>query len=165
MTNDITDQIPRTCANCACHSIQENKENPLESQMFCQKDPPMAQKMRVDMPQMRDGKVVMMKDGKTPITRQVEQIFYMYKPTMGNLVCFDGWRPMGTQPGQRSMDSLDGMTGALKRLWADMIEQQQVDALRPGPGDFGEPTQCHIGRDGGNHDGKESDCTICNPAG
>lgn len=163
MTNDITDQIPRTCANCACHDIQKSSLNPLENQMFCRRDPPAAQMMRVDQPRMRDGKVVMMKDGKTPLTESVQTLVYMFRPTLASLVCFDGWRPLQTEPGQRTIDSLDGMMGAMKRLYTDMVAQQAEEIALPLPEDFGVADQTlHVGFDGNAHDGKIEDCGVCN---
>jgi|ERR1700677_216605 len=161
MTNDITDQIPRNCANCACHDIQKSSLNPLENQMFCRRDPPTAQMMRVDQPRMRDGKVVMMKDGKTPLTETVQTLVYMHRPTLASLVCFNGWRPLHTEPGQRTID--DGMMGAMKRLYADMMAQQAEEIALPMPEDFGVAEQTlHITKEGLTHDGPQAQCDLCN---
>ncbi len=151
----------RTCASCACHSVIEDKANPLQTQMFCRRDPPMAQQMRVDRPVIRDGKPVMQRDGKTPLMQPAVEIAYMFKPTLSTLVCFDGWRPLGTDPGQRGIDSIDNVSSALKRLWSDMIVQQQEESLRqPEPADFS--VGAHVNRDGDVHGGELEDCDLCN---
>jgi hypothetical protein len=156
----------RICANCACHSMQTNLLNPTESQMFCRRDPPMAQRMRIKVPVIRDGKPVMMRDSKTPLMTEEDQVHYMFRPTLATLVCFDGWRAEGTEPGQRSSDALHGVTGALKQLWADMMAQQQETELSklPMPEDFGEPNvNVHVTYSGSVHEGKESECDLCVP--
>jgi hypothetical protein len=169
MINEIEKHIDsiRTCANCACHSMQTNLLNPAESQMFCRRDPPMAQRMRIKVPVIRDGKPVMMRDNKTPLMTEEDQVHYMFRPTLATLVCFDGWRAEGTEPGQRSSDALDGVTGALKRLWADMMTQQQEEQIEklPMPEDFGEAIQkpWHMGDDGAMHDGSDKECGRCHP--
>lgn len=132
---DMDSGLPvRTCANCACHHIQQNQINPLESQSFCHRDPPSAAKMRGERPQMINGQPRMMKDGKTPIMQTVEEVIYLYKPTMPNLVCFDGWRPLGTLPGERSGSELsEGIMAAMRRLYTDMVQNNdaaELEALR-----------------------------------
>lgn len=149
MTNDI---VPRTCSNCACHAMQEDKLNPLQTQMFCRRDTPMAQQMRVDRPVIRDGKPVMQRDGKTPLTSVVTEIVFMYRPTLPGLVCFDGWRPMGTEPG-RAMDSAEGILSIMKRLHADLIAQSMENLPEE---------SSHVSVDGVFHDGPQSLCVICN---
>lgn len=156
---------PRNCGNCACSAMQPNHINPLEKQMFCRRNPPMAQELAVDVQQVRDGKPQFARDGKTPITHREKKMFYLFPPTMAELVCFDGWRPLGTEPGQRVIEDLDGMTGALKRLWADMIAQLQSEAL-PQPEDFNIASMpsmpIHIAPNGDTHEGPKSDCDLCN---
>lgn len=121
--------VPRTCANCACSAVQKDQTNPLQSQMFCRRETPFAQKMRVDRPVIRDGKPVMMRDGKTPLVQATEEIMFMYRPTLPGLVCFDGWRPMGTQPGDKSSDAVNGVMDSMKRLFNDVMNQGQEAAL------------------------------------
>lgn len=153
---------PRTCINCACHSIQHDMTNPLLSQMFCRRDPPIAQQMRLERPRMRDGKVVMGRDGKTAIMEQVQEIVYMYRPTKHSLTCFDGWRALGTEPGQRDIGSIDGMTGALKKLWSDMLVQQQESSFS-NPEEFANKAgqTMHVDNLGEVHDGLREECAYC----
>jgi hypothetical protein len=153
-TNELE---PRTCANCACHAMQEDKSNPLQTQMFCRRDTPMAQQMRVQRPTIRDGKPVMMKaDPTKPLMNDVTEIVFMYRPTLPGLVCFDGWRPFGTAPG-RPMDSTDGMLSIMKRLHADLIAQSLENLPE-------EPTHMSLSVDGLIHDGPLSMCALCDIA-
>ena len=130
----MTDQVQRLCLNCACHMVQENHLNPLEKQSFCRRDPPMAQQMRVSKPMMRDGKPVIDKHNNKPLMKEEIEIIYLYRPTMPNLVCFDGWRPTEYQPGERMPATLehdigDLMADGYKRLMADL----QTDSLNQTP--------------------------------
>jgi hypothetical protein len=150
-----TELDPRTCENCACSSMQKNLTNPLEAQMFCRRDTPMAQQMRMQRPTIRDGKPVMMKaDPTKPLMHEVTEIVFMYRPTLPGLVCFDGWRPIGTEPG-RAMDSADGILNIMKRLHADLIAQSLENVPE-------EPS--HTTTDGIFHDGPLSTCGLCDIA-
>lgn len=93
------DQIAeeRTCANCACSIIQEAAG--LGKQMFCRKLPPVGKMVRTEVPRIRNGKPDI-RDGK-PVMVAGEALGFMFSPTMKTLVCFDGWRPLGTLPGDR----------------------------------------------------------------
>src|ERR1700692_1112216 len=92
----------RSCANCACNIMQKHMLNPLEQQMFCRREPPTAAQMRGETPRIRDGKPVMDKHTGKPIMESVQQLVYLYKPVTAESVCFDGWRPEGTLPGERA---------------------------------------------------------------
>ncbi len=89
----------RTCANCACHIVETNSLLKMEKQSFCRRDPGTAAQVRGERPRMIDG--VLQNDRRTgkPIMENVMEMAFLYKPTMPELVCFDGWRPMGTLPG------------------------------------------------------------------
>lgn len=122
----------RNCANCACHHVQENKINKLETQSFCRRDTPTAAQMRGERPRVRDGKPDIDKHGR-PIMENVMEVIYLYKPTMPDLTCFDGWRPIGTLPGERaSTEFSSSITAAMRRLYQDMMQGQdeaELDAL------------------------------------
>jgi hypothetical protein len=154
--NDLN-VIPRTCATCACSDVQKDQTNPLVSQMFCRRDPPMAQQMRVELPVIRDGKPVMQKNDPTkPLTTAGVQMAYMYKPTLANLTCFDGWRPMGAEPG-RAMDSADSILAIMKKLHTDLM----VQSLENVP-DLGDLDGTHLSLDGTvQHDGSRDTCATC----
>lgn len=151
------DVIPRTCATCACSDVQSDATNPMLKQMFCRRDPPMAQQMRVEVPVIRDGKAVMQKnDPSKPLTAPGVSMAYMFKPTLANLTCFDGWRPMGTGPG-RAMDSADGILSIMKKLHTDLIAQSLE-----GMPDLGDLDGTHLSIDGTvQHDGTRDTCATC----
>ncbi len=124
----------RTCANCACHIIQENMANPLEKQYFCRRDTPMSSMQRMEKPRMRDGKAVMDRNNK-PIMESDNVMVYLYKPTLPRLVCFDGWRPEHTLPGERLAvtEVIEMSAAAMRRLMSD-IQTQALESV-----DLGEP--------------------------
>jgi hypothetical protein len=96
--SQVTDKT-RNCANCACSFIQENSQNKLEKQMFCRRNTPMAAEVAVDKPRLINGQVDIDKRTGKPMMVRVKDIAYLYAPTREDMVCFDGWRPMGTEPG------------------------------------------------------------------
>src|SRR5271156_6822026 len=105
MTNEtLVDQISetRTCNNCSCSIIQE--ANGVQ-QMFCRLNPAIGKMVRTQIPRIIRGQP-QFRDGK-PIMEQGEMLGFMFAPTMASLVCFDGWRPLGTVPGDFSYKSSD----------------------------------------------------------
>lgn len=110
----------RTCATCACSqaisltdgSVQATKPqtaadmiNALGSPavgLVCRRNPPNGRQVRAQRP------VMMMKDGvPTPVTdrngrprlEEVQEMQIGWGATGPAAVCFDGWRPEGTLPG------------------------------------------------------------------
>jgi hypothetical protein len=79
-------------------SIVEKDPAP-ELQTVCRRNPPGARQVHVDVPVMRDGQPIMDGKGK-PRTERMLGFQYGYQPTAPELVCFDGWRPAGTKPGE-----------------------------------------------------------------
>jgi hypothetical protein len=106
----LKETAPRTCANCACQLWRENEMNKLEKQMFCRRNTPTAAQMRAERPRLRDGKVVIDKRTNKPEMENVMTVVYLYQPTMPELVCFDGWRPLETLPGEKKF-LIDGAVG------------------------------------------------------
>lgn|SRR5487761_431942 len=96
----------RRCSNCACYYSIPEPANPLQSQGFCAKEPPVSSMVRLELPQLdKEGHPVMSRlDPKKPATRTEEGIGFAHKPTAADLVCFDGWRPLSAQPGERFPD-------------------------------------------------------------
>jgi hypothetical protein len=94
----------RDCGTCACYFEQANPENPVMVQGFCRRVPAEMQQMRV-LEERRDlqGNVVM-RDGK-PIMQPTTAIGYLFKPTKKDGTCFDGWRALGTLPGERPIET------------------------------------------------------------
>lgn len=113
----------RTCANCACVFIAQHPQTG-EAQAFCRRNPPLHQLMRVEVPRLdREGKPVVGKNGNV-IMEPGQQEFYLYPPTLEKLVCFDGWRPVGTLPGDNPFTSLTNQVQqGMDRLAKDIVAQ------------------------------------------
>ncbi|MGH7746367.1 MAG: hypothetical protein ACREQ5_16655 [Candidatus Dormibacteria bacterium] len=102
MTDELNAKTARICASCACFYEQEMPGNPLQKQGFCRRNPPQYGMMKVQTPRLDINKqIVLGKDGK-PIMETNEQGVYLYPPTLQNLTCFDGWRPIGELPGKEN---------------------------------------------------------------
>lgn len=98
----MNERADRTCATCACSLTQTNPNNPAHSQMFCRLNPPKHARGIVEIPRVKNGQPVIGKDGQ-PVMEKMEQDFYIYEPTMPAMVCFSGWRPMGSEPGRHDV--------------------------------------------------------------
>jgi hypothetical protein len=122
--------VDRTCATCACCKIEINPVDKLHSQAFCRRNTPVHGRVRVDVPRLdRDKKPVIGKNG-APILEQEERSFYVYPPTQPDMVCFDGWRPMGTLPGDKwdMLDIIKPFREGLEQIRSDMLRDlEQVD--------------------------------------
>lgn len=88
----------RDCGHCACFFEQANPENPAQSQGFCRRAPAEVAQMRVMEPRVLNG-VPQMKDGQ-PVMQPGTAIGFIYRLTKREGTCFDGWRPLGTLPGE-----------------------------------------------------------------
>jgi hypothetical protein len=100
----MNEKIDRTCATCACLLMQTNPMNPLHKQGFCRLNPPKHARGVVEVPRMdmKTATPVIGKDGK-PVLEKQEQDFYLYEPTMPQLTCFRGWRPVDSEPGRHNI--------------------------------------------------------------
>ncbi len=97
--------IERTCGNCACYFEIPNPANKLEAQGFCRRSTVNVQQVRVEVPRLDPaGKPVVSKINGQPLTDARPQLAYIHGLTQKNLVCFDGWRPIGTRPGETSSE-------------------------------------------------------------
>ena len=116
----------RDCGACACYFEQANPENPSQSQGFCRRAPADMQSMR-GMEPRRDLKGnVVMRDGQ-PVMQPTQIIGYLFKTTRREGTCFDGWRPLGTLPGERQIDTTMRLArDSLRPLLAELPE-----SLRP----------------------------------
>jgi len=106
----------RTCANCACSKVEENPQNKLETQMFCRRNNPIAAQIRIERPRVVNGEVQLDRRTQKPIMENATDVAYLYAPTQKELVCFDGWRPLGTLPGEKKIGGLsdDDVMKAIK---------------------------------------------------
>lgn len=109
----------RTCANCACFHHVPNPVSPSQNQGMCRLNPPQHKRVRVEVPRMRLGQSVMGKDGK-PVMEIGEADALFYAPMTAEMVCFDGWRPIGTEPGERW--ELKRETGELMARFNDAMQ-------------------------------------------
>jgi hypothetical protein len=96
-------QNERTCANCACFARMKPDgmivDTEWDSHPVCRRSPPGARQVQVDVPITKDGLPVFDPKGK-PRTERVQAFQFGYQPIAPELVCFDGWRPKGTKPGE-----------------------------------------------------------------
>lgn len=104
-----TPELPelRVCASCACFSAMTEKgeiidpaSNP-EAMRVCRRNPPGGRMVRVEEPvhDPKTGAPVVDRGRPRLQAKQVLQIGY--QPTIETASCYDGWRPLGTPPGQR----------------------------------------------------------------
>jgi len=123
----------RNCSNCACYFTVPNPQNPLQSQGFCRREPASTAEVAVDVPMLDAKGQVMMQKDKTgtqiPRMERRKQLAYMFDLTNATSVCFDGWRPLGTQPGD------DWRAHWFAQSLAAYIERH-VDAEGFEPGEF-----------------------------
>jgi hypothetical protein len=101
----VTDET-RTCATCACFARVKQDGTVAaaleEAAPSCRRFAPSMQMARIEVPSMSaTGKQLIDGKGK-PRTEFVNQLIVIYPPTRAGLVCFDGWRPLGTLPGEKS---------------------------------------------------------------
>jgi hypothetical protein len=147
----------RSCGNCACFAhmlpdgtiLERGNTNP-EGQTVCQRNPPGGRWTRVEVPSFdaKTGAPITGRNGQQRTEpRQVLQIGY--PPAVETGVCFDGWRPVGTRPGENyKLANVErvllpicgqlavGNTQAAKRLAEGML----ADLLRESPPASGTPS-------------------------
>ncbi len=96
----------RNCGNCACYFEMAHPLNALERQGFCRRFSVNAQAMRVQVPRVDEhGAPIVSKLDKRPVVDVREEVLYVNAVTAAQLVCFDGWRPVGSLPGESLNDS------------------------------------------------------------
>lgn len=126
----------RSCANCACHEVKTLAPGAV-SQSFCRRDTPMAARMRFQEQMFGPDKMpLFLKDGKTLRMQEVERDVYLHKPTEPSLVCFDGWRALGTLPGEdTASNERKTMVAGYQRLLADLERDRKEFGLPLDPQD------------------------------
>lgn len=97
----------RECGNCACYFQMGNPALPGQPQGFCRRFSPDLQELRGLQPRRdpRSGEVVMGKDNQ-PVMEPAKTTGYIFKPATRQGICFDGWRPLGTLPGEQPISTL-----------------------------------------------------------
>lgn len=136
MTTEIADPpviVPtaRTCENCAC--AKKDNHPRFGPQLFCRRETANTTVLRVKVPVIRDGNPIPDKNrpGKF-VEREEDALFYLYRPTLPELTCFDGWRPIGTEPGDFSYKSSAVEAKFIQgfdRLMRDLSNDAQLAAL------------------------------------
>jgi hypothetical protein len=74
----------RNCSNCACSFLAKHPQEIGRTQLLCRKGPPL----------------LVQQTATDPEGRPVRAVSLTYALTSPELVCFDGWRPIGTLPGE-----------------------------------------------------------------
>lgn len=93
----------RTCSNCACYF--EQIINPTApAQGMCRRNGPVPAQIRTETPRLNaiTKEVMLSKVDRKPITDITTENVFLYAPTGPAKVCFDGWRPIGTEPGDNA---------------------------------------------------------------
>ena len=92
----------RNCKNCACYT--EVTLSPMApAQPQCRRNGPVPAQIKYERPLLdpKTKEVMIGKDLK-PRTEAVVENVFLYAPTGPDKVCFDGWRPMETEPGENA---------------------------------------------------------------
>jgi hypothetical protein len=130
----------RNCKNCACYAeIILSPIAPPQAQ--CRRNGPVPAQIRIERPRMKKveltGKmeVMMGKDGK-PITETSVENVFLYAPTASDKVCFDGWRPMGTEPGENAQtmyikDALKTAMNVVHGKFSDNVPREPMERDEP----------------------------------
>lgn len=142
----MTDQ-PRSCANCACfaHMLPDGTilapdSTRQDAQTVCRRNPPGGRWTRVDVPVYdAQGEPVMRRPG-VPRLEPKQVLEIGYPPAVHGGVCFDGWRPLGTRPGENAhlrevlpmvAEVARGNMAAAKRLGEALLDNLMSE-LPPG---------------------------------
>jgi hypothetical protein len=95
----------RLCSNCACFGrmlpdgrVLDPSEPTSEGMLVCQLDTPASRLAHQEVPVLKDGQPVM--DRGRPRLERIQVVQIGYKPVTPDARCFNGWRPIGTQPGE-----------------------------------------------------------------
>lgn len=95
----------RTCANCACFGRMDGNgamvDTPADSIPVCRRNTPGARQQRVEVPVLDPTTKAPVVDRGRPRMMAQQALVIGYPATAPDAVCFDGWRPAGTLPGER----------------------------------------------------------------
>jgi len=105
MTNPNNDTAQRLCSNCACFArmlpdgtVVPDDGNSTDGMLVCRLETPASRLAYQEVPVIHDGKPVI--DRGKPRMERVQVVQIGYKPVTREAVCFNGWRPQGTLPGE-----------------------------------------------------------------
>lgn len=101
-----------SCATCACFArvlpdgVLAAAEADQEAIPVCRRNPPVARWTRIEVPvRGADGQAVINARGKPQMEAQ-QVLTVGYPPMPPGAICWDGWRPLGTPPGQRPVSAV-----------------------------------------------------------
>lgn len=96
----------RECSNCACYFESSNPQDPGQYQGFCRRWPAEFSQTRGQVPRLDPvTKQPVMRNG-VPVMNNELITGYLYKPTRRLGTCFDGYRPLGTLPGDSAQQNI-----------------------------------------------------------
>lgn len=87
-------QPVRTCASCACVTTVVDPNDINNTAYFCRREPPEFIDERVRIANPLAGQ-----KGQPQLLEGTKRTFLPGRPTVATGVCFDGWRPEATEPG------------------------------------------------------------------
>lgn len=149
MTDDQpVPQAPRTCANCACFAhmlpdgtVLASDSKRAEGQTVCRRAPPGGRWVEVEVPVYdATGAPVMRRPG-VPRMERKQVLEIGYPPAVHSGLCYDGWRPIGTRPGDNVhlaevlpmvAELARGNVAAAKRLGTAMLDNLMAELPPPG---------------------------------
>lgn len=104
----------RTCEHCACFFLSINAEDPTQKQGFCRRAPAELVETRIQVPRLDQNQQPIVKHGQ-PVMNSERVQGLLFKLAQPNGTCFDGWRPLGSLPGE-------GPAGMFLRMGAPALE-------------------------------------------
>lgn len=105
----INQPMPRSCGNCACFAhmladgtVLEAPKAGAEAQTVCRRNTPGGRYVTIEVPvfDAKTGAPVLRRAGGEQRTERKQVLQIGFPPAVANGVCFDGWRPLGTEPGE-----------------------------------------------------------------
>jgi hypothetical protein len=130
-----TKKSERNCANCACHALQANPMIPgAAPTSVCMLNMPMLLQGEGLQPMLdRQGNAIVQKNKETgipePRMEKIVKQFFTYPPTQPELVCYDGWRPLGTEPGTRG--NLRDDIGVIMQAMQPLMDVLGITLAKP----------------------------------
>lgn len=123
----------RDCEHCACYFETTHAHNPSEFQGFCRRQPAQLVESKAQVPRLDKNKQPLIKDGQVVMNNEVV-VGLLYAPTQRHATCFEGYRPLGTLPGERPMDPktkevLLSLINSADRLLSDDVKESLRTAL------------------------------------
>lgn len=112
-----------------------------DGQTVCRRAPPGGRWTRVDVPVFDAAGAPVMRRPGVPRLEPKQVLEIGYPPAVHSGVCFDGWRPVGTRPGENAhltevmpmvAELARGNMAAAKRLGQAMLDNIMAELPPPG---------------------------------